>query len=179
MHPIPHTSTLPPYPHTYTPPLHPLTQALEEPSFSIAYVNLCKVLSPMKVEWMPPDGKQKANNFRHVLLTKCQQEFEKDKNDDEERERMLQKIDDADMVCVCVCTNKVHPLKASSLPPSLCPPTYLSFSLPSVPPSLPRSLPSSFHPSLPQSLPPFIPPSLPPTLPHAYREKRRSNFRTN
>ena len=77
-----------------------LTQALEEPSFSIAYANLCKVLSPMKVEWTTPDGKQKTNNFRRVLLTKCQQEFEKDKKDDEVREQMLHAIEDADTVCM-------------------------------------------------------------------------------
>ena len=45
----------------------------------------------------------KTNNFRRVLLTKCQQEFEKDMKDDEEREQMLQAIEDADTVCVCVC----------------------------------------------------------------------------
>ena len=81
------------------PSLHPLTQALEEPNRSVVYANLCKVLSPMKVEWTTADGKVKTNNFRRVLLTKCQQEFEKDKKDDEEREQMLQAIEEADTVC--------------------------------------------------------------------------------
>ena len=102
--PHPHIITPTPHPSTssyHHPPLHSLTQALEEPSFSIAYANLCKVLSPMKVEWTTADGKPKTNNFRRVLLTKCQQEFEKDKKDDEERERMLQAIEEADTVCVC------------------------------------------------------------------------------
>ena len=57
----------------------------------------------MKVEWTTADGKLKTNNFRRVLLTKCQQEFEKDNKDDEEREQMLQTIKAADTVCVCVC----------------------------------------------------------------------------
>ena len=57
----------------------------------------------MKVEWTTADGELRTNNFRRVLLTKCQQEFEKDKKDDEERERMLQAIKDADTVCACVC----------------------------------------------------------------------------
>ena len=72
-------------------------QALEEPNFSIAYANLCKVLSPVKVEWNQ-DGKTKFTTFRRVLLTKCQQEFEKDKKDDEEREEMLAAIDKAESV---------------------------------------------------------------------------------
>ena len=46
-------------------------QALEEPSFSIAYANLCKVLSPLKVEY-EDNGKIKQTNFRRELLTKCQ-----------------------------------------------------------------------------------------------------------
>ena len=57
----------------------------------------------MKVEWTTADGKLRTNNFRRVLLTKCQQEFEKDKKDDEEQEQMLQAIKDADTVCACVC----------------------------------------------------------------------------
>ena len=35
------------------------------------------------------EGRAKVITFRHVLLTRCQQEFEKDKKDDEEREKML------------------------------------------------------------------------------------------
>ena len=45
--------------------------------YSTAYANLCRVLSPVKVEWTQ-DGKTKFITFRRVLLTKCQQEFEKD-----------------------------------------------------------------------------------------------------
>jgi translation initiation factor 4G len=71
------------------------TKALEEPNFSIAYANLCKVLSPLKVD-VSVDGKKKITTFRRVLLTKCQQEFEKDKKDDEEREEMLVAIEKAE-----------------------------------------------------------------------------------
>ena len=66
-----------------------------EPKFRIAYANLCKVLSPIKVEW-PHDGKTKVTTFRRVLLTKCQQEFYK--KDDEEKERMLAAIEQAETV---------------------------------------------------------------------------------
>ena len=75
-------------------------QALEEPKFSIAYANLCKVMSTIKVEQPPSEegGKAKILTFRRVLLTKCQQEFEKDKKDDEERETMLSAIKETEDV---------------------------------------------------------------------------------
>ena len=76
-----------------------LPQALEEPKFSIAYANLCKVMSTIKVEVATePEGKTKVITFRRVLLTKCQQEFEKDKKDDEEREKMLDAIKETEDV---------------------------------------------------------------------------------
>ncbi len=74
---------------------------MEEPSFSIysyAYANLCKVLSLLRVEWVSEDGTKKQTNFRRVLLTKCQQEFEKDKKDDEDRDKMLKAVEDAQTV---------------------------------------------------------------------------------
>ena len=73
-------------------------QALEEPNFSIAYANLCKVLSPIKVEWTDEEGKSRTTNFRRVLLNKCQQEFEKDKKDDDNRDSMLSQIAEAESV---------------------------------------------------------------------------------
>ena len=73
------------------------------PKYGIAYANLCKVLSPLNVDRVLPDGKAKSTNFRRVLLTKCQQEFEKDKKDDEETEKMLKAIEAAETVSVCVC----------------------------------------------------------------------------
>ena len=78
-----------------------IPQALEEPSFSIAYANLCKVMSPIKVELMQEEGKPpKSTNFRRMLLTKCQQEFEKDKKDDETLEKMKEDIEKAASVSV-------------------------------------------------------------------------------
>ena len=74
-----------------------ILQALEEPMYSSAYANLCRVLSPVKVEWTQ-DRKTKFTTFRRVLLTKCQQEFEKDKRDDETREEMMAAIENAKTV---------------------------------------------------------------------------------
>ena len=44
------------------------------------------------------DERPRTTNFRRVLLTKCQQEFEKDKQEDEEKEAMLAKIEEAETV---------------------------------------------------------------------------------
>jgi translation initiation factor 4G len=59
-------------------------KALSEPSFSVAYANLCAVLMKLKVsigEQSEAEGAQPVVNlsFRKVLLTRCQKEFEKDK----------------------------------------------------------------------------------------------------
>ena len=71
---------------------------MEEPSFSVAYANLCKVMSPIKVEFVSEEGMTKHTNFRRMLLTKLQKEFEKDKKDDENLETMLKEIEKAKTV---------------------------------------------------------------------------------
>jgi len=55
-------------------------------------------MSPIKVEYQSEDGKLKQTNFRRMLLTKCQKEFEKDKKDDEIRETMQKEIENAETV---------------------------------------------------------------------------------
>ena len=59
-------------------------KAVAEPSFSVAYANLCACLMQVKVsvgEQGDTEGSQAVSNlsFRKVLLTRCQKEFEKDK----------------------------------------------------------------------------------------------------
>ena len=66
---------------------------MKGPKYSIAYANLCKVMSTMKVKCTAEDGGPRVITFRHVLLSKLQQEFEKDKEDDEEREGLLRAIE--------------------------------------------------------------------------------------
>ena len=66
--------------------------------YSIAYANLSKVMSPIRVEWTTKDGKAKQTNFKCMLLTKCQQEFEKDKNDDKTLEKIKEEIANAETV---------------------------------------------------------------------------------
>ena len=54
------------------------SQAISEPNFSVAYANMCRCLSMFKV---PSESKPgESVNFRAVLLTRCQREFEKDKS---------------------------------------------------------------------------------------------------
>jgi hypothetical protein len=61
--------------------------------YSMAYANLCKVMSPIKVEIQQEEGKPpKVTNFRRMLLTKCQQEFEKENKDDETVKKMRENI---------------------------------------------------------------------------------------
>ena len=62
------------------------------------YANLCRVLAPLAVETVNAEGKPQAVTFRRLLLTKCQQEFEKDKQEDEERETMQKGVETAETV---------------------------------------------------------------------------------
>ncbi len=55
-------------------------------------------MSPIKVEYTSEGGKTKQTNFRRMLLTKCQREFEKDKKDDESLETMQKEIESAETV---------------------------------------------------------------------------------
>ena len=46
------------------------------------------------------DGQLKMKSFRALLLTKCQQEFEKDKKEDEDLEKLKAAIDSVESVSV-------------------------------------------------------------------------------
>ena len=72
-------------------------QVWEEPQFCSVYANLCKVLSPTKVEWTV-DGDTLSTTFRRVVLTKSQQEFEKDRRENEEKMDRLLAIEDVESV---------------------------------------------------------------------------------
>ena len=50
-----------------------ISQAIEEPNSSITYANLCRAMSPTSVK---VEGKHKSTNFRRMLITTCQREFE-------------------------------------------------------------------------------------------------------
>ncbi|KAM6927849.1 eukaryotic translation initiation factor 4 gamma 3 [Xenentodon cancila] len=68
-------------------------KAIDEPSFSVAYGNMCHALATLKVQMT--DKPNSTVNFRKLLLNRCQKEFEKDKVDDVVFERKQKELDSA------------------------------------------------------------------------------------
>nr|XP_055040425.1 eukaryotic translation initiation factor 4 gamma 3 isoform X2 [Misgurnus anguillicaudatus] len=66
-------------------------KAIDEPSFSVAYANMCRCLATLKV---PTSDKPNTSvNFRKLLLNRCQKEFERDKVDDVVLEKKQKELD--------------------------------------------------------------------------------------
>lgn len=70
-------------------------KAIDEPSFSVAYGNMCRCLAMLKVPSMDKTTQYTTVNFRKLLLNRCQKEFEKDKVDDVVFERKQKELDSA------------------------------------------------------------------------------------
>uniref|UniRef100_A0A8C4H279 Eukaryotic translation initiation factor 4 gamma, 3a n=1 Tax=Dicentrarchus labrax TaxID=13489 RepID=A0A8C4H279_DICLA len=68
-------------------------KAIDEPSFSVAYGNMCRCLATLRVPMT--DKPNTTVNFRKLLLNRCQKEFEKDKVDDVVFERRQKELDSA------------------------------------------------------------------------------------
>ncbi|XP_076863790.1 eukaryotic translation initiation factor 4 gamma 3 isoform X3 [Brachyhypopomus gauderio] len=68
-------------------------KAIDEPSFSLAYANMCHCLATLKVPMADKPGT--TVNFRKLLLNRCQKEFERDKMDDAAFEKKQKELDDA------------------------------------------------------------------------------------
>ncbi|XP_068170639.1 eukaryotic translation initiation factor 4 gamma 3-like isoform X2 [Antennarius striatus] len=68
-------------------------KAIDEPSFSVAYGNMCRCLATLKVQMA--DKPNTTVNFRKLLLNRCQKEFEKDKVDDVVFEKKQKELDSA------------------------------------------------------------------------------------
>lgn len=68
-------------------------KAISEPDFSVAYANMCRCLSGLKVHTTDKPGA--TVNFRKLLLNRCQKEFEKDKDDDEIFEKKQKEMEAA------------------------------------------------------------------------------------
>ena len=60
----------------------------------MAYAQLCRVLSKVSVE-VGADSDEKKKTFRKLLLNKCQQEFEKDKESDKVIAELKKKVEEA------------------------------------------------------------------------------------
>ncbi|KAH0567485.1 eukaryotic translation initiation factor 4 gamma 3-like [Cotesia glomerata] len=76
-------------------------KAIDEPNFAVAYVLMCKELALMKVntpnEKNPSQvaGNPAANvNFRKLLITRCQVEFEKNKTNETQRTEKVKEIEE-------------------------------------------------------------------------------------
>ncbi|NXQ57635.1 IF4G3 factor, partial [Anthoscopus minutus] len=68
-------------------------KAIDEPSFSMAYANMCRCLVTLKVPMADKPGS--TVNFRKLLLNRCQKEFEKDKADDDVFEKKQKELEAA------------------------------------------------------------------------------------
>ncbi|GFU09861.1 eukaryotic translation initiation factor 4 gamma 3 [Nephila pilipes] len=69
-------------------------KAVDEPNFSVPYANMCKHLAMIKVPAAGTTGTQV--NFRKLLLTKCQKEFEQDRSDELKNEERMKALEAAD-----------------------------------------------------------------------------------
>lgn len=74
-------------------------KAIDEPNFAVAYVLMCKELALMKVNTpneknaSQENGNPAANvNFRKLLITRCQVEFEKNKTNETQRTEKVKEI---------------------------------------------------------------------------------------
>ncbi|XP_071034161.1 eukaryotic translation initiation factor 4 gamma 1 isoform X5 [Parasteatoda tepidariorum] len=67
-------------------------KAVDEPNFSVPYANMCKHLALIKV----PTKNKNYVNFRKVLLTKCQKEFEQDRSDELKHEERVKALEETD-----------------------------------------------------------------------------------
>ena len=79
--------------------------------------------APVSVETVTTEEKTQAITFRCLLLTKCQQEFEKDKQEDEVRDAMMKGVEAVETVR---CTTQHNVL---SFLPSLTSSFYFSLFL--------------------------------------------------
>ena len=73
-------------------------QAIAETVYSEVYIDVCRILFPWGVATVVARQNCPAIVFRCVLLTKCQEEFEKDKQEDEERKTMQKGVETAETV---------------------------------------------------------------------------------
>eukprot|EP00731_Ephydatia_muelleri_P015418 Em0008g1138a len=73
------------------------TRAITETMYSgEVYANLCQVLAPFDVETVNTKGKLKTITFKRLLLSKCEQEFLKGMQEDEERKTMQKGVETAE-----------------------------------------------------------------------------------
>jgi len=72
-------------------------KAIDEPNFCEAYANMCRVMSANRIELRVEKAGQPPPvlEFRKVLLTRCQKEFEKDKSNEEKLQKLRDELEAA------------------------------------------------------------------------------------
>lgn len=68
-----------------------MLQAVDEPSFSTSYANMCKLCTRLEVTKIVNDVEEKVN-FRKLIITRCQMEFEKNKEAELDAEKWQEDI---------------------------------------------------------------------------------------
>ena len=68
-------------------------QAISEPDSSVAYALMCKELALMQVSGTNPRDSS-TSNFRKLIVTRCQREFEKDSENTKLRETKTREIEE-------------------------------------------------------------------------------------
>nr|XP_022920525.1 eukaryotic translation initiation factor 4 gamma 3 isoform X3 [Onthophagus taurus] len=68
-------------------------KAVDEPNFSVSYANMCSEVALIQV---PANNKKEGEfvNFRKLLITRCQKEFEKNSQEEKSHNKMVQDIDE-------------------------------------------------------------------------------------
>lgn len=80
-------------------------QAVSEPSFSVAYAQMCQTLQKMEFPSSTPqaNGTQEPETFKKLLLVMCQKEFEKNSKEevgqDEKTKEIEQEKDPVRYLC--------------------------------------------------------------------------------
>ncbi|XP_054004810.1 eukaryotic translation initiation factor 4 gamma 3-like isoform X2 [Hylaeus anthracinus] len=69
-------------------------KAVDEPSFSVAYALMCKELAMMEVSGSEKETDQQEFIFRKLIVTRCQNEFEKNSVNEEARISKLKEIEE-------------------------------------------------------------------------------------
>lgn len=76
-------------------------KAVDEPNFSVAYALMCRELGMIQV---PASTKDQADhvNFRKLIITRCQMEFEKNSQDEKAQNQKMKEVEE--------CTDPVNEL---------------------------------------------------------------------
>uniref|UniRef100_A0A1B6CCD2 MI domain-containing protein n=1 Tax=Clastoptera arizonana TaxID=38151 RepID=A0A1B6CCD2_9HEMI len=67
-------------------------KAVDEPGFSKAYALMCKTLSSLEITYQNEVGEDVKCNFRKLIITKCQSEFESEKHSELNVDKRLEEI---------------------------------------------------------------------------------------